>query len=132
MKVILHCNIIISAGLNPGTCRDLIDQVVAIHHIFLSQGIIQEYYEVISRAKFKPENVTKCKLILSDILEVATIIEPAQGSFNLLDPKDEIYLATALAAKADALITGDHKHFPLSQYEGILILSPGEFLKEAT
>ncbi|MBV6341684.1 putative toxin-antitoxin system toxin component, PIN family, partial [Candidatus Magnetobacterium casense] len=103
--------------------------VISKHEIFLSSGIVQEYQEVISRIKFKPGAVSEFKLILSEILKAATIIEPAQYSFNLLDPDDEVYLATALTAKADVLITGDRKHFSFSQYEGILVLSPSEFLK---
>ena len=45
------------------------------------------------------------------------------------DPKDDPIIATAVAAKADYLVTGDRAHLlPLQQYEGVQILSPKEFL----
>ncbi|QWR77079.1 hypothetical protein [Candidatus Magnetomonas plexicatena] len=49
MRVVLDCNVIISAGLNNGTCMELIEEVVLHHQLFLSQGIVDEYHEVTSR-----------------------------------------------------------------------------------
>ena len=44
------------------------------------------------------------------------------------DPKDDPIIATAVAAKADYLVTGDRAHLlPIGQYEGIRIVSPREF-----
>ncbi len=47
---------------------------------------------------------------------------------RLPDPTDESFLETALAGKADCLITGNAKHFPFSKRQGIAVLSPREFL----
>ncbi|MEO5358373.1 MAG: putative toxin-antitoxin system toxin component, PIN family [Nitrospirae bacterium YQR-1] len=128
MRVILDCNIIISAGLNAGICRDLIDEVLLKHQIFLSQKIIAEYDRVIKRFEL---NLAATKIFsetIPIILEVAKTIEPLESSFNLIDRDDEIYLATALAAKVDVIITGNRKHFPFDEYKGVKILSPREFL----
>lgn len=128
MRVILDCNVIISAGLNAGTCRCLIDEVLLKHQLFLSQEIITEYYRVIPRFGFNANATKKFNEIIPVILEMSIIIEPLAHSFNLVDPDDEIYLATALAAKADVLITGNKKHFPLEEYGEVKIASPREFL----
>ena len=46
-----------------------------------------------------------------------------------LDPKDDMIVATAVAAKADYLVTGDKRHLlPLGAYEGIRIVGVREFL----
>ncbi len=46
-----------------------------------------------------------------------------------LDPKDNMVVATAVAARADYLVTGDKRHLlPLGEYEGIKIIAPREFL----
>ncbi len=46
-----------------------------------------------------------------------------------LDPKDDQIVATAVAAKADYLVTGDRKHLlALGAYEGIRIVKPRAFL----
>jgi len=49
------------------------------------------------------------------------------------DPKDDPILATAVAAKADHLVTGDRAHLlPIGEYEGVLIVSPRAFLEYLT
>ena len=46
------------------------------------------------------------------------------------DPKDDMVVATAVAAKAEYLVTGDRKHLlSLGTYEGIQIVTPREFLE---
>ena len=45
------------------------------------------------------------------------------------DLKDDMVIATAVAAKADYLVTGDRKHLiPLDPYGGIRIVTPRQFL----
>ncbi len=45
------------------------------------------------------------------------------------DPKDNMVVATAVAAKADYLVTGDRAHLlPMKEYQGILIISARSFL----
>ncbi|MBF0518252.1 MAG: putative toxin-antitoxin system toxin component, PIN family [Nitrospirae bacterium] len=126
MKVVIDCNIFISAGLNRGTCRDLIYELIEHHTVYFSPEIIEEYTVVINRPKF--QKVPAFNLILQDLGTVAIIVKPAQHSFKLADPNDETYLSTALTAKADVVITGNKKHFPLNEYEGVKIISPREFL----
>ena len=48
-----------------------------------------------------------------------------------LDPKDDMIVATAVAGRADYLVTGDRRHLiVLGDYEGIRILGPRAFLSE--
>jgi predicted nucleic acid-binding protein len=67
---------------------------------------------------------------ITDLVErVAMLVEaPLDHRFALDDPDDEVYLATALAGRAEILITGDLRHFPERHYGPIGILSPAEFL----
>lgn len=44
------------------------------------------------------------------------------------DPDDNMVLACAQEGMATHLVTGNKKHFPSKDYEGIKILSPREFL----
>ena len=43
-------------------------------------------------------------------------------------PEDDLVLATAVSARADYLVTGDHQRQQLSTYQGVTILSPRQFL----
>jgi predicted nucleic acid-binding protein len=47
------------------------------------------------------------------------------------DPDDDPIIATAVAAKADYLVTGDRAHLlPLGEHEGIRILSSPRTFRE--
>ncbi|MEZ5863927.1 MAG: hypothetical protein R3D25_07570 [Geminicoccaceae bacterium] len=46
-----------------------------------------------------------------------------------LDPKDDMIIATAVAASANYLVTGDRRHLlPIGTYAGIHIVTPRDFL----
>jgi predicted nucleic acid-binding protein len=48
---------------------------------------------------------------------------------HLPDPEDEPFLEVAIAGRVEAIVTGNKRHFPRKQYEGVKILSPVEFLE---
>jgi putative PIN family toxin of toxin-antitoxin system len=129
MKIVIDCNVLISASVNDGTCRQVFRKAVSGHQIFLSQHIVDEYLETITKLKFKKETAEEFYKLISALFTAAEIIEPLSCNVRLLDKEDEIYLAVALTARADALITGDKKHFPFDDHEGVKILSPRAFLE---
>jgi predicted nucleic acid-binding protein len=45
------------------------------------------------------------------------------------DPDDDHVLAAAVAAHADAIVSGDKDLLVLGTFQGILILSPTEFIQ---
>jgi predicted nucleic acid-binding protein len=47
---------------------------------------------------------------------------------DLPDPDDEAFLAVALAASADYLVTGNLAHYPHGKRKGCAVLSPAEFM----
>lgn len=44
------------------------------------------------------------------------------------DPDDNMVLATAVEGQAAYLVTGNTKHFPSEEYQGIKIVTPQEFI----
>ena len=52
MRVVIDCNILISAGLTAGTCRSVIQSALAHCQIVMSPDILAEYMDVVSRPKF--------------------------------------------------------------------------------
>ena len=127
MKVVLDCNVLISAGLNTGTCRDVFAAVIRSHQCILSKNILGEYVTVARRKHFAKVAANLIDLIRT-VSRNAVFVTPEPASLRLPDPKDQIYLDAALAAKADVLITGNKKHFPESAYQGVQVVSPREFL----
>jgi predicted nucleic acid-binding protein len=53
LKTVIDCNIIISAGITDGSCRKAIREILSNHQNYLSQDILLEYKNVISRSKFR-------------------------------------------------------------------------------
>ena len=126
MKVVLDCNVVVSAGLTDGTCREVIDRVVRHHQIILSTPILSEYLAVVGRPRLMPYFTTLISLI-QGIEQLADIVEPTNLEFGLRDSDDEVYLATAAAGGA-VLITGNMRDFTEPRYGSVEVWSPREFL----
>ena len=50
MRVVLDCNVLVSAARIDGACREVIDRVVRQHEIVLSAPILSEYEAVAAGA----------------------------------------------------------------------------------
>lgn len=127
MKVVLDCNVLISAGQTEGTCREVIDRVVRHHQIILSAPILSEYIAVAGRPRLIPY-FSILNSLIREIEQLAVIVEPANLEFGLRDSDDEVYLATA--AGGAVLITGNMRDFTERQYGPVDVWSPREFLNQ--
>ena len=54
--------------------------------------------------------------------ELATLVRPAPIPRVTPDPDDDVVIATALAAKADCIVTGDHIFLAVGEYQGVRII----------
>lgn len=73
--------------------------------------ILREYVTVARRPRFARAGETLIRLI--QVVSVnAAFVAPETAAASLPDPKDQAYLDAALAGGADAIITGNKKHFP--------------------
>ena len=132
LKIVVDTNVVVSAFLKPYSNPALILALIAQQEVnlCLSKNILTEYQGVFAYRKFKHLNQDKVKIFLSQIERDALWIEP-QLAVNILkdDPEDNKFLECALAAKADFLITGNTKHFPLHSFYHTRIVTPAEFLR---
>ena len=126
MKIVLDCNVIISGGIKNGVCRKLIHHVLDHHTLYISEDILNEYKEIISRPKFKSAYTYLYNLI-EVICELSELVEPRKINYILPDKDDIIYLEAALTAGADYIITGNIKDFPQSRYGTTNIIKPADF-----
>ena len=127
MLFVIDCNVLVSAGLTDGVCRTVLRRLVAAHRGVLSKEILHEYRTVTQRPKFAARHSTFDRLI--DLIQsVSDCIEVPPSAISLPDPDDEIYVAAALAAQADALITGNTAHFPDPTYGRTQVLTPRQFI----
>jgi len=127
MKVVLDCNVLISAGLTDGACRQVLDEVIRRHDWFYSPPLLAEFLAVTAYphlAKYRP----KLEQIAAVMVAVGHEVAPTPDLIVLPDPDDIVYLQTALAATADVLVTGNQRHFLTAAGGSTHILSPREFL----
>lgn len=130
MRLVLDCNVLVAAARTDGTCRRVLLSALRLHEIVVAEPILAEYRDVAARPKQRAVAAVLAALI--DHLEaVGIMVDPVAGRFSLADPDDEAYLATAVAGRAEVLVTGNARDFVASPTHSINILSPRAFLDRA-
>ena len=130
MKVVLDTNVLVSAILKPKSPPARILRLILQGDIELvvNQAILTEYTEVLARPKFQLETGDIAP-ILDFIQERAMCAPSLPQSFQLPDEDDEPFLEACIAVGADALLTGNKRHFPTESCLGQPVLTPREFLQ---
>ena len=132
MIVVLDASIFVSAALKADSLPEqaLLRAVDAPNRLILSQEVEDEYREVIFRPKFdRFASVERRRRILDIVVFAAERIEPSESIRECRDPKDDKYLALAVAGRADVVVSGDVRHLlSMNPWRGIPILSPAGFL----
>ena len=127
VRVVLDTNVFIAAVVADGLCRDLVRVRLLPHTLIISEPLLQELRTVL-RAKFAVDPVELP--LLAQLNEESEIVTPAELRGGVCrDEDDDVVLATALAGKADVIVTGDEDLLVLKKFRGIEILSPRQFLE---
>lgn len=128
MFVVLDTNVLVSALITPfGNSARILDMVISGNiKILYDDRILTEYQEVLLRKKFgfKKDDVdTLLEYIEKEGLKISSniVTEP------IIDKGDLPFIEVALSGNADALITGNKRHFKIKLAKGLKILSPDEF-----
>lgn len=130
MRIVIDCNILVSAALTAGTCRLVIAEAIKNHDIFLSEEILSEYREVADRPKFPPAVRSRMHALIEEVAARSASI-PLDRSTpipDIADEDDAVYVIVAITSHADAIVTGDTAHFTAPSYGRALVVSPREFL----
>lgn len=129
MRVVIDCNVLVSAARTGGVCGRVVVVAMRHHEVVLSKAIVDEYELVAGRpAHVRYRDVLN--VIVSALQQTALFVKPKNVAFGLRDPDDEVYLATATAGDA-ALITGNRRDFTERRYGSVEVFSPREFLEQA-
>ena len=129
LKVIFDTNVYISAILTDGNCRKLLDFARrGRFNLLISESIVEEIERVVRIKLALSEFETE--IIIVGIKNITTFVSPDFMLSVINDKPDNRILECALAGKADYIISGDKEHLlSLSEFRGIKILSPADFLK---
>jgi putative PIN family toxin of toxin-antitoxin system len=127
VSIVLDTNVLFAALISRGLCREVFQRVVRQGQLASSSGLLDELEEVV---ECKLEATPDVKRFLRDLRHHAHLVKPATLPGPICrDPDDDLVLATAMAAQARFLVTGDDDLLVLRTHEGIPILSPRQFLE---
>ena len=136
LKVVLDTNVFISGLLTKsGRPAMVIDAWRAGQYLLVTSGpIISEIRRVLDAPKIRKKygidrkQIEKLILLLENDAVVVPGLSPVSGVIPE-DPTDEMFLAAALDAKADIIVSGDRHLLDLDRYEGIPISTARQFLE---
>ena len=106
MRVFLDTNVLVSAFATRGLCADLLRHILAEHDLITGEVIIVELRRVLrDRIKVPGPMITAIEQLLRDQIVVPKPSEP--HPLPIRDPDDRWVLASAVAGKADVIVTSD-------------------------
>lgn len=126
MTVVLDTNVIVAALVAKGLCHELVVRALGAGTVATSQPLLDELEHTL-RARFTlgPAATVFLEQLRLRARVVAPTPLPARVS---RDADDDVVLATAVAANATVIVTGDDDLLGLGRYEGIDILTPRDLL----
>lgn len=128
MRLVLDTNVVASALLWGGTPRTLLQAARDKRAtLFTSTPLLAELTDILGRSKFV-QKIAASALSLDQLVDgyaaLASMVRPTPIPRTAPDPDDDAVLATALAASAEAIVSGDRKHLLVLQtFQGIPIIS---------
>jgi uncharacterized protein len=130
VRVVLDTNVSVSGFLNPrGTPERIVSLVLSgALTLLVDDRILAEYQDVLARPRLRIDPLEAA--FLREFIETEGVLVSAPPlSLDLPDPDDLPFLEVAAAAMADALVTGNARHFaPAAGVIDVPILSPADFV----
>ena len=127
IHAVIDTNVIVSALItkrDDSPTRLILDYLFQGHIIpVFNDEILSEYYEVLSRKKFKLSPIL-ISTVLDVIQEIGKSGEQVHCEIDLPDPKDVVLYEVSLAEESSYLVTDNIKHFPISPS----IVTPSEMI----
>lgn len=129
MRIVLDTNVLVSGLLSPYGPPGQIARLVAMGDLSLCYDarILAEYREVLLRPAFS-FGVDQVETLLDQIETNGELTGARPLPTGLPDPDDEVFLAVAIASRAEYLVTGNLRHYPAKNRQGVKVVSPAKFL----
>ena len=127
MRILFDTNVLFAAFTVRGFCEELLEETIDLCTIIWSVPLRDELVRALRRRRLFGSTVSDAITAFADLCEMCT---PAPLSKRVCrDPDDDVVLATALAGRADLIITGDRDLLVLKTFQRIRILSPRQVLE---
>jgi len=126
----IDTNVLISALLSPHSTNALaLKKAHELGNVVYSRETEMELSNVLMRKKFDPYFTVEARLEILDRFSAdSTEFTPTEKVSVCRDPKDNMFLELALAAKASCLISGDPDLLVLNPFRTIPIMNATDFI----
>jgi putative PIN family toxin of toxin-antitoxin system len=132
MRLVLDTNVVVSALLWNGKPRQLLNAAREGRvDLFTSVPLLEELTAVLERRKFETKIAASEQAIdalVDRYAELSKVLKLEPTERIAADPDDDVVIGTALAAKADWIVSGDAHLVDLKAYQGIRILAAADAL----
>lgn len=132
MNIVLDTNVLLSSLVTGSTAPA---QIIVLWEDDMFDITVSEHIvDGVSRALTKPYwrkrlDIHQLEHRLAGVRLLLKYVEPVEDVHDVAeDDEDDLVLATAVAAKADYLVTGDKYLLRIGEFQGIPIVSPRDFL----
>lgn len=130
-KIVIDTNVIVSSLIQRNYPYKIIHELFVDDKFVLcvSEELMPEYYEVLSRPKFArfPDFFGRAESLLADIEIKAKKFVPRVKIELISDKDDNKVLELADECEADFIITGNTTDFTFAEYKNTKIVSPKDY-----
>ena len=130
MRIVLDTNVLVSTMLTGGGAPDFALQLVLQGEATLlaDSRILAEYDEVTACPRFGFDDKER-KLLLEILAGIAEPVVAEPLRLSLPDPDDRVSVEVAMAGGADAIVTGNTRHFiPKKGELSVSVITPRQFV----
>ena len=126
MRVFLDTNVLVAAFATRGLCADVVRVVLAEHQLITAEVVLTELRAVLIRRITLPHATVEDILALLRDQDVVPK-PPKPSDLPIRDPDDRWILASAMAGRADVLVTGDRDLLDVAGKAALPIVDPRGF-----
>jgi putative PIN family toxin of toxin-antitoxin system len=131
LRAFLDTNVLVSAFATRGLCPDLFRHVLAEHDLVLGEVVVTELLRVLRDRLRLPKNTIHD--IETFLREYELVPKPDKPhDIDIRDPDDAWIIASALAGRADVIVTGDDDLLGLGKRSPIRVQTPRQFWTTAS
>jgi len=131
LRIILDTNTLVSAFLFSGeTPRAALQHALNDYQVVFSPETWDELADVFQRDKFDAVLPRASRMrVLAELARYIDVVTVTSAITDCRDDKDNKFLALALDSGATSIVSGDKDLLTLHPWRGVVILSPGDFLR---
>ncbi|HEY7029738.1 MAG TPA: putative toxin-antitoxin system toxin component, PIN family [Thermomicrobiales bacterium] len=133
MKVVFDTVVVLRAYINPqNRWGRLLARHTNEYRLVVSPPIVAEYLDVLLRPELSNRFSSLATLPTASLfgqLAQAEVVRPTDVPSVSRDPDDDIFFATTRRGGADYIVSEDKDQLDVGEYEGIKVVTAGEFLR---